>query len=1057
MTRSKGSSGITPTVSARQSLTTKVTLITLLVFISSLWSLSYYASRMLRQDMQRLLGEQQFATVSQVAAQVDQALQARVSALETVARAISPALLDNPQALQAFLEQRVILQTLFNAGVHVLGRDGAVLGLVPGASRVGADYFQNAAVQAALAAARTSVGTPTHERLLQQAVFPVITMIHDRDGQVIGALVGVTNLSLPSFLDIISQSRYGKTGGYFLVAPQSRLLIMASGRRHVMQALPAPGLNPAIDRFILGQQGSTLIDIPNPLGVQVVASSTEISVAGWHVAAMLPTAEAFAPVHAMQERMLLATSVLTLLAGLLVWWALQRQLAPLQATARRLAAMADEQEPRQTLPVTHPDEIGQLIKGFNRLLDTLGQRETLLQQILDTSSVAIFLVDRQGYITQANQRMAVLFGYPVNELQAMEYVALVHPLQREVGRQKMRALLASQIQSVDLERLYLRADQTEFWGHVTGQRFVDAHGVEQGLVGVIADTTQRRQAEAELRIAAIAFESELGMVITDTQGVILRINQAFSAITGYSALEAVGQNPRLLSSGRHDSAFYAAMWNGIVREGAWQGEIWNRRKNGDLFPEWLTISAAKDPAGQSTHYVATFTDLSTRKSAEDQIKNLAFFDPLTGLPNRRLLLDRLEQALAAGARHRRQGALLYIDLDDFKTLNNAYGHDVGDQVLQQVAQRLNHCLRDGDTVARPGGDSFVVLLEALSTDSVDAATQAESAGEKIRTAINQPYLIASQVHRSSASIGVTLFDDGQQEGIDEPLKRAEMAMYQAKTAGRNTLRFFDPQLQTAVLALAALAADLREAVRSNQFLLYYQAQVSGERQISGVEALVRWQHPVRGLVPPAEFNALAEQTGLILPLGQWVLETACIQLAAWANQPERAQLTVAVNVSALQFHQSDFVAQVLAVLVRTGAKPQRLKLELTESLLVQDVEGIISKMNALQAQGVGFSLDDFGTGYSSLAYLKRLPLNQLKIDQGFVRDILHDANDAAIAKMVVALANTLGLAVIAEGVETEAQRDFLAALGCHAYQGYLYSRPLPIDVFEAFMQRAATV
>ena len=1053
MTRSEGNSGIPATVSPRQSLKTKVTLITLLVFVLSLWSLSYYASRMLRQDMERLLGEQQFATVSQVAAQLNQALQARVSALETVARAISPALLENPQALQTFLDQRLILQTLFNAGVYVLGPDGVVLGVVPGASRVGADYFQNAAVRAALLQGKTSVGTPTHERLLKQPVFPVIAIIRDAGGQVVGALVGVTNLDQPSFLDMISQSRYGKTGGYFLVAPQSRLVIMASGQPHAMEALPAPGLNPAIDRFVLGQQGSALIDIPNPLGVEVVAFSKEIAVAGWHVAAVIPTAEAFAPLRGMQQRMLLATSVLTLLAGVLVWWTIQRQLAPLLSTARRLAAMADDQQPLQALPVTHPDEIGQVVKGFNRLLDTLGQREALLQQVLDTSSVAIFLLDRQGTIAQANQRMATLFGYPLKTLQGMEYMTLVHPTQRESGRINMLALLGSTLQSVDLERLYWRADQTEFWGHLSGQRFVDANGEEQGLVGVIADITQRRQAEAELRIAAIAFESQQGMAITDAQGVILRVNQAFSAITGYSAAEAVGQNPRLLSSGRHAAAFYAAMWSGIATTGAWQGEIWNRRKNGEVFPEWLTISAVKDPAGQPTHYVATFTDLSTRKSAEDQIKSLAFFDTLTGLPNRRLLLDRLKQALASGARHRLQGALLYLDLDDFKTLNSTYGHDVGDQLLQQVAQRLSHCLREGDTVARPGGDSFVVLLQELNANPVEAATQAESAGEKIRLALSQPYQIADHAHRSTSSIGVTLFDDRQHEGIDEPLKRAELAMYQAKAAGRNTLRFFDPQMQTAVMALAALEADLREAVRSNQFLLYYQAQVSGDRKVSGVEALVRWQHPVRGLVPPAEFIPLAEQTGLILPLGQWVLETACAQLAAWASQPERAQLTVAVNVSALQFHQRDFVEQVLAVLARTGANPQRLKLELTESLLVHDAEDVIAKMSALKEQGVGFSLDDFGTGYSSLSYLKRLPLNQLKIDQGFVRDILHDTNDAAIAKMVVALADTLGLSVIAEGVETVAQRDFLAAQGCHAYQGYLYSRPVPIDAFEAFMRQ----
>ncbi|WP_394756176.1 EAL domain-containing protein [Rhodoferax sp.] len=1047
MTGPDGKRGNAPRVPPPQSLKTKVTLITLLVFVLSLWSLSYYASRMLRHDMQRLLGEQQFTTVSLMATQVNQALTDRASALETLARALAPRLLKEPQALQAFMDQKIILNILFNAGVQVLGRDGVLLTPASDRGGVGVEPAQHAAVQAALQQGKTTVGEPWPGH----AVFPIAAAIRDGQGQVLGALVGSTDLRQPNFLGQLMDRRYGQTGSYLLIAAQQRRVLAATDKSRLMEILPAPGSNPTIDRFLQGEEGSAVMR--NPLGVEILASDKGVPVAGWVMAAVLPTAEAFAPVHAMQQRLLLATGVLTLLAGLLVWWWLQRQLAPLQVMARRLAAMADEQEPLHALPVTRPDEIGQLVKGFNRLFGTLGQREALLQQILDTSSVAIFLVDRQGYITLANQRMAGLFGYPLNELQAMEYVALVHPQQREIGRQKMRALLASQIQSVDLERLYWRADQTEFWGHLTGHRFVDANGAEQGLVGVIADVSQRRQAEAELRIAALAFESQQGMVITDAQGLILRVNQAFSAITGYSAAEAVGHNPRLLSSGRHDAGFYAAMWDAVARKGAWQGEIWNRRKNGEVFPEWLSINAVKDPSGQPTHYVATLADISARKAAEDQIKSLAFFDTLTGLPNRRLLLDRLAQALVSGARHQRQGALMYIDLDDFKTLNSTYGHDVGDQLLQQVAQRLSHCLREGDTVARPGADSFAVLLQELNANPVEAAIQVENAGEKIRLALSEPYQIGSHMHRSTASIGVTLFDDRQHEGIDAPLKRAELAMYQAKTAGRNTLRFFDPQMQAAVLAVAVLETDLREALRSNQFLLYYQAQVSGERHVSGVEALVRWQHPVRGLVEPAEFIPLAEQTGLILPLGQWALETACAQLAAWASQPELAQLTVAVNVSAMQFHQGDFVAQVMATLARTGANPQRLKLELTESLLVRDVEGIISKMSALQARGVGFSLDDFGTGYSSLSYLKRLPINQLKIDQGFVRDILNDANDAAIAKMVVALADTLGLAVIAEGVETVAQRDFLAAQGCHAYQGYLYSRPLPLDAFEGFMRQ----
>jgi len=540
------------------------------------------------------------------------------------------------------------------------------------------------------------------------------------------------------------------------------------------------------------------------------------------------------------------------------------------------------------------------------------------------------------------------------------------------------------------------------------------------------------------------------MFITDADKVILRVNRAFSAITGYSAEEAVGQTPTLLSSGRHDAAFYAEMTDSLRRNGTWKNEVWNRRKNGDVYPEWLTISAVKDDAGEITNYVATLSDISTRKATEDEIKNLEFYDPLTRLPNRRLLLDRLKQTLANTSRIQRKGALLFIDLDNFKTLNDTLGHGKGDLLLQQVAQRLVTCVREGDTVARLGGDEFVVMLEDLSENEQEAAKQAESVGEKILATLTPTFELAGYAHHSTASIGITLFAD-HRETMEELLKRADLAMYQAKAAGRNTLRFFDPEMQAAVTTRAALEADLRDAILRGHFLLYYQAQVTGKGRLTGVEALIRWQHPLRGIVSPAEFIPVAEDTGMILQIGNWVLETACAQLAIWANRPEMAHLTIAVNVSAHQFRQSDFVAQVLAALDRNSANPHRLKLELTESLLVSNVEDIIAKMTILKARGVGFSLDDFGTGYSSLSYLKRLPLDQLKIDQGFVRDILIDTDDAAIAKMVIALGASMGLAVIAEGVETEAQRDFLALQGCDAYQGYLFSRPLALEAFEAFV------
>jgi diguanylate cyclase (GGDEF)-like protein/PAS domain S-box-containing protein len=574
------------------------------------------------------------------------------------------------------------------------------------------------------------------------------------------------------------------------------------------------------------------------------------------------------------------------------------------------------------------------------------------------------------------------------------------------------------------------------------------------LLRVEVEQRTRIESEEALRIAATAFEAQQGMIITNAQHVILRVNQAFTDMTGYSAEEAVGQNPRIMKSDRHDSAFYTAMMQGMETEDAWAGEIWNRRKNGEVYPEWLSISAVKNGAGQTTHYVSIFSDISERVKAQTQIETLAFYDPLTKLPNRRLLLDRLEQALHASTRHARKSALLFVDLDNFKTVNDTVGHHQGDLLLLQVAQRLKTCVREGDTIAHLGSDEFVVILEDLNEDTQEAANQAEIVGEKILTALAQDYTLAGGAHHSTASVGVTLFGGEKQESTEEPLKRAELAMFQAKAARRNTLRFFDAQMQANASARAALEADLREAIQQQQFVLYYQPQVVGEGRITGVEALVRWQHPQRGMVSPAEFIPLAEECGLILAIGQWVLETACTQLAAWAQQPKLAHLSMAVNVSAHQFRYPGFVDQVLAVLEHTGATPKLLKLELTESMFVDNVESIIAKMGVLKDHGVSFSLDDFGTGYSSLSYLKRLPLDQLKIDQGFVRDIITDPNDAAIAKMVVVLAESMGLSVIAEGVELQAQADYLSHLGCHAYQGYLFSRPLPLSELEAFVLQA---
>jgi diguanylate cyclase (GGDEF)-like protein/PAS domain S-box-containing protein len=566
------------------------------------------------------------------------------------------------------------------------------------------------------------------------------------------------------------------------------------------------------------------------------------------------------------------------------------------------------------------------------------------------------------------------------------------------------------------------------------------------------EIAERKKTATDILIAATVFESQEGMLVTDANNIILRVNSAFTDITGYSAEEVIDKNPRILHSGRQDTNFYIAMWESIKNTGSWQGEIWNRRKDGEIFPEHLTITAVKDQNDNITNYVATLLDITLSKAAVDRIERLAFYDPLTGLPNRRLLQDRLIPALASSHRSGRKGALLFIDMDNFKTLNDSLGHDMGDLLLQQVASRLQPCVREDDTVARLGGDEFVVMLEDLSEQSIEAATQTKVIGNKILTALNQPYLLATHEHCSTSSIGATLFC-GHGQSIDELLKQADIAMYQAKASGRNTLRFFDPQMQATISARVALEADLREALVKNQFKVYYQPQVHHNQRIIGAEVLIRWHHPERGLIPPADFIPLAEETRLILPIGQWVLHTACTQIKIWEASEYTQHLQLAVNISARQFHQADFVEQVSLILSQTAINPARLKLELTESLVLDNIDDTILKMRALRKIGVHFSMDDFGTGYSSLSSLKKLPLDQLKIDQSFIRDILIDQDDAVIVKTIITMAKNLGMDVIAEGVETEAQRAFLNQHGCQVCQGYVFSKPVTLAEFDQLLER----
>ena len=562
----------------------------------------------------------------------------------------------------------------------------------------------------------------------------------------------------------------------------------------------------------------------------------------------------------------------------------------------------------------------------------------------------------------------------------------------------------------------------------------------------------RQLSDARIRHqASLLDKAQDAIVVRDLDHRITFWNQGAERLYGWARVQALGQSmPELL---RQQVTHFQRATDTVLTQGEWTGELVQHHRDGqaiDLEGRW-TLVRSED--GQPESILAIHTDIRQRKATEREIQRLAFFDSLTGLPNRTLLMERMHQALATAQRNHEGGALLFIDLDNFKTLNDTLGHDKGDLLLQQVAQRLNTCVRGADTVARLGGDEFVVMLEGLSPEPEALALTARSVGEKILTTLAAPYALAGYQYRSTPSIGIAPFCCEGTTSVGDLLRQADLAMYQAKTAGRNTLRFFDPHMQAVVTARAALESDLRQALAQDQFLLYYQPQVDRLGQYIGVEALVRWLHPERGLVTPVHFIPLAEETGLVLTLGRWVLHTACQVLAQWRSDPALQGLSMAVNVSSRQFRHAGFVDDVAHVLQITGAPAHLLKLELTESLLVEDMETTIATMTALGALGVGFSLDDFGTGYSSLSYLKLMPLHQLKIDQSFVRDLLTDPNDAAIVNTIIGLSRSLGLTVIAEGVETTEQRDALLHAGCPAFQGYLFSKPLPQHLLEPLLRR----
>lgn len=686
------------------------------------------------------------------------------------------------------------------------------------------------------------------------------------------------------------------------------------------------------------------------------------------------------------------------------------------------------------------------IEEPRRLLEDLRQHQSA---IIEASPDLMFVTDHAGRFIDYHSPRSDLLALPPAHFIGKTFGEVLPPAVADVG---MQAIAEADRRGFSTGLTYSLALPSGLnWFELSVSRFQQSNASQSQYVFLARDITQRVHDEQQMRIFATTFESQQGVMITDAQQKILRVNKSFTKITGYSEAEVLGRSPSLLSSGRHTTDFYRVMWNAIEETGAWRGEVWNRKKTGEVFPEWLSIAAVRDAQGVPTHYVASFSDASLHKAAENQIRNLAFADTLTGLPNRLHLVVLLQQLIHNCQQTGQRGALILVDLDNFRTLNDALGRAPGDELLQQVAMRLSALIQEPNQVARVGGDSFAILIGRLDADTSQAQTQAQASAHAIVRSLDASYEVNNAPHHMTSSVGITMLDGGQGDHLDEHYKRAELAMYEAKKGGGNQIHFFTDSMQEEIENRAFLESALRSALPNQELELVYQPQVNAQGRVEGAEALLRWRHPERGMISPAVFIPVAEETGAILHMGRWVLETACQTLVRWATMPQMRDLQVAVNVSALQFAKDEFVDECLAVIEATGCPAEKLKIELTESSLAANVQSMVQKMEALRMQGVSFSLDDFGTGYSSLAYLKRFPLNQLKIDQGFVRDILEDQNDAAIARLVIALADSMGLDVIAEGVETELQRDCLARMGCHHYQGYLYGRPMGRDALEQWM------
>lgn len=701
--------------------------------------------------------------------------------------------------------------------------------------------------------------------------------------------------------------------------------------------------------------------------------------------------------------------------------------------------------------LSHDNEVSGVALNFVYItvIRETEQQMNRLAAVVTHARDAIILTDLKGNIQGWNGGAQQLYGWLEDEALNMPYSDLLppngHTAQEWIYKQIIEGRTPAPQEAV---RMSKNGQEVSVW--ITYTPIYDINGQIKEIATFEQDITEKQQMEREIRLAAVAFDTIDGIMVTDANSRILRVNKAFTTITGYREDEVVGLKPSILHSGNQTQDFYKKMWQHLTQHGTWKGEIWNRNKIGNIYPEWLTINAVKDKLGKVTHYIGVFRDISDKKASEAEIHKLAFYDSLTGLPNRRLLSDRLTQAIAHAKRENGFGALMFLDIDRFKQINDSLGHTIGDRLLQKIANRLQLSLRFEDTIARIGGDEFIIVLFNIGRKQLESISFAETIARKILKVIDAPFEMDGHSLHTTASIGVTLFPEGE-DTVEDLLRQADNAMYLAKKKGRNRMCFFDPSMQAAADAWLEMEKSLREATIKQQFELYYQPLVNSEKGCIGAEALVRWCKPDGTVVSPLDFIPMCEETGIILEVGRWILREACRQFNEWQRSGYHQLQRIAVNISPRQFSHDSFIEDVLQIVRDSGLPPHYLELELTENLLLDGIEHVTSIMHRLKDEGIRFSIDDFGTGYSSLAYIKRLPINKIKIDRTFIRDILDDKDDVCIVESIIAMGEKMGLELIAEGVETSEQLQLIRQMGCQNYQGYLFGKPLPPEAFIALL------